>query len=63
MQENTARTKMEKSLWLAKECWVNARMPPLHNSGDETAKIALAIIATKIFDQLDDEGDTQATRA
>ena len=48
------KEKMVKALQVAKECWVEAKMPRIYDSSaDETGKIALAVIAMKLYDELE----------
>ena len=46
--------KMKTALQKAKKLWESAEMPRLNDNSNETGKIALAIVAVKIFDNLED---------
>lgn len=52
MEETEIQEKMATALRLARESWEKANMPPISRDNKETRKISLAILATKIFDQL-----------
>lgn len=57
MSEAEIKEKMTKALIIAKEAWIDANMPKIIERDinyypEEIGKIALAMLATKIFDNL-----------
>lgn len=53
MNEAEIKERMTTALMIAKECWKKAEMPLIYDSrAEETGKVSLAILAVKIFDEL-----------
>lgn len=52
-EKHPLEEKMEKALKMAERAWENADMPHIFaDTEDEPGKIAIAILAGKIFDRL-----------
>ncbi|MBI2633585.1 MAG: hypothetical protein HYW78_04365 [Parcubacteria group bacterium] len=54
MESNYIESKMTEALSIAKNAWEKSNMPRIYPDYDnkDTGKIALAILAVKIFDEL-----------